>query len=699
MRRTITNMIVILLALWFYQSGVRPAKESPSDFQINAFSQLPIKYEGRKKPVDTLARNLLTILSGKQSLRTDDGDRVSATEWLLDSISGLPEANDYKVIRIENLDVLSSLGLEERKGFRYSYRELAPSLSRLNMAARSAYAKEKRDQDLYDRQIIKLANKLYTFENALASFEDPTDIPTDQLMATAQRYMRLEGMSIPLVIPPHDGDTRWRPLMGSLLAGPMTKPDPLGVQFAAMLRAYSNGDVPGFNGALMDYGSAVQRANPEVFQKVGFEVFYNRLGAFMKSAELYLLVFLLSCFGWLFRKDGLLGAARTLMIFAFIPHTFAIVARVFLSGYPPVTNLYSSAIFIGWAAVAAGIVMETVFRKRANGIGNLVAGVAGFTTLLIAHFLAGDGDTMEQMRAVLDTRFWLATHVITVTLGYMATFVAGTIGIFYIFAGLFTRRLDSETEDGMYRMLYGTVCFALLLSFVGTVLGGLWADDSWGRFWGWDPKENGALLIVLWNAIMLHARYGGMVKHRGFAVMSVFGNAVTAWSWFGVNQLSVGLHSYGFTDSASFYLMLFIVSQLLIVIIGMVPTRFWRTAVRDGVVLDEIDRLAGLYAALGTIMFGMVSLISLWILLVGVFSGKVSGVEVMALGAVGTELGIGFASALLVIWCGRNLKMRRRRTYCLVIALLTLFAFPLGTMLGAWTIRVLTDKKTIAKFY
>jgi ABC-type transport system involved in cytochrome c biogenesis permease subunit len=502
---------------------------------------------------------------------------MEAAEWLLDNITGRPESIDYKVFRIENLDVLSNLGLEERKRFRYSYRELMPSLMKLDMAARAAFAKDNRDRDLYDRQIVKLVNKVYLYRNVLASFEDPTGIPTDQLMATAQRYMRLEGSSIPLMIPPHGDSHGWRPLMSSLLSGPMTKPDPLAEKFGEMLRAYGEDNPVAFNHALMEYGAHVQQANSEAFHKTGFEVFYNRLDAFMKSAQLYLLVFVLSCIGWLLRKEGLLSAARTLMVFAFIPHTFAIVARVFLSGYPPVTNLYSSAIFIGWAAVAAGIVMEMGFRKKSAGLGNLVGGVAGFATLLIAHFLAGDGDTMEQMRAVLDTRFWLATHVITVTLGYMATFVAGTIGIFYVFAGLLTRRLDPETEDGMYRMMYGTVCFALLLSFVGTVLGGLWADDSWGRFWGWDPKENGALLIVLWNAIILHARYGGMVKHRGFAVMTVMGNVVTAWSWFGVNQLSVGLHSYGFTDSASFYLMVFVLSQLAICLAGLLPFRLWKS--------------------------------------------------------------------------------------------------------------------------
>ena len=584
MRNKITTVLVVLFAIWFFQSGVKLPKEAETDFQINAFGHLPVKYEGRRKPIDTLARNLLTILSDKQSVRVD-GERVSAVEWFLDSIAGRPEAQDYKVFRIENLDVLTGLGLEERKGFRYAYHEILPEMGALDAAARSAYGKEDKQRDLYDKQVVKLANKIYLYQNMMASFEDPSSIPQDQLMATAQRYMQLEKYSIPLVIPPRTGNPSWRPLMSSLLVnhpsmqsmGHVGVPDQQAVFFGVMLAAYRAGDAELFNRALYEYGGLVQTENPTVFEKISFETFYNRLDAFMKSAQLYLLVFVISCFGWLARKRGPINTALTLMICAFIPHTFAIVARVFLSGYPPVTNLYSSAIFIGWAAVLAGIVLELGYRK-AEGMGNLVGGIAGFATLLIAHFLAGDGDTMEQMRAVLDTRFWLATHVITITLGYMATFVAGTIGVFYIFSGLFTRRLDEATNENMYRMMYGTTCFALLLSFVGTVLGGLWADDSWGRFWGWDPKENGALLIVIWNAIMLHAKYGKMVLSRGFAVMAVVGNIVTAWSWFGVNQLSVGLHSYGFTQSATFWLMVFVLTQLTVVLLGLIPLSRWRSS-------------------------------------------------------------------------------------------------------------------------
>ncbi len=568
----IANIIVILFAVWFFQSGVKPPQENATDFHLNAFAQLPVKYEGRKKPVDTFARNLLTVLSGKQSIRVD-GEKVSATTWLLDTVSGRPEALEHPVFRIEKLDVLAGLGLEERKGFRYSYREILPKLGALEAAARSAYGKEDRRRDLYDKRVMKLVNKIYLYQNSTASFEDPSGMPPEQRAFAAQRYRQLEGYSIPLVVPPASDAPRWRPLMSALLEGN----DPQAVRMGAMLAAYKAGDADLFNNELAEYGALLLSENPAVLEKLAFEVFYNRLSAFMKSAQLYLLVFVLSLFGWLFRKDGPIAAARTLMACAFVPHTFAIVARSFLSGYPPVTNLYSTAIFIGWAAVAVGIVLEMGFRKKAAGMGNLVGSITGFATLLIAHFLAGDGDTMEQMRAVLNTRFWLTTHVITISLGYMATFVAGTFGVFYIVAGLFSRRLDKETGENLYRMMYGTICFALLLSFIGTVLGGLWADDSWGRFWGWDPKENGALLIVLWNAIMLHARYGKMVAQRGFAVMVVFGNMVTAWSWFGVNQLSVGLHSYGFTQSATFWLLIFVSTQFAVVLLGLVPRKLWRS--------------------------------------------------------------------------------------------------------------------------
>jgi ABC-type transport system involved in cytochrome c biogenesis permease subunit len=247
---------------------------------------------------------------------------------------------------------------------------------------------------------------------------------------------------------------------------------------------------------------------------------------------------------------------------------------MWLEGRPPVTNLYSSALFVGWGSVGLCLILERIYR---NAIGSVAAGMIGFVTLLIAHHLSLSGDTLEMMRAVLDTNLWLATHVVIVTTGYAATFLAGFLALIYVFRGTLTRSLDKATADSLSRMVYGIVCFATLCSLVGTVLGGIWADQSWGRFWGWDPKENGAVMIVLWNAIILHARWGGLVKQRGLMCLAIAGNIITSWSWFGTNMLGVGLHSYGFMDAAFYWLLAFVFSQLAIIALAQLPLEKWRS--------------------------------------------------------------------------------------------------------------------------
>ena len=581
----------LLFVVWFFLSGFH-TQPSPEGYDLQGFSRLPVKYGGRKKPIDTFAHNLLSVVSGRISVR-DGKQKISAVEWLLENISDTPSATSRKVFRIENLDLLSNLGLMPRKGFRYSWDEVSPVLDRLNLAVHFALEKKEAERDLFDHQVLTVYQRVNLYQNAMDAFQSRVALP---------------ATSLPLVIPPTSTNPHWRPL-----AGASGKP---AVFWQKMLQAFREENPTDFNQALSAYQNWLKESSPKTENKsepflvvtpsrisapkndgsipyssrkrdeavastmprlqnaLSFEVFYNHLNAFMKSAELYLLAFFIGLLGWLFRKERGIQLARFLMFFAFLPHSFALVARIFLSGYPPVTNLYSSAIFIGWAAVLLGLFLEFFTRKSVRGLGVLIGSALGFSTLLIAYFLAGDGDTLEQMRAVLDARFWLTTHVITISLGYMAAFFAGSVASFYLLLNRFTHRIDLETEMEIDRIIYAIICFTLLFSFLGTVLGGLWADDSWGRFWGWDPKENGALMIVLWNAVMLHARAARMVRARGFAIMAVFGNVVTAWSWFGVNQLGVGLHSYGFTDSASLALTLFVLSQCaLILLVWISPTK------------------------------------------------------------------------------------------------------------------------------
>ena len=133
----------------------------------------------------------------------------------------------------------------------------------------------------------------------------------------------------------------------------------------------------------------------------------------------------------------------------------------------------------------------------------------------------------------------------------------------------------SDLGKMLSALLYAVICFASLLSFVGTVLGGIWADQSWGRFWGWDPKENGAVLIVLWNALILHARWCGLVKERGMAVLALVGNMITTWSWFGTNQLGVGLHAYGFSNTLATGCTITWLFHLGLIGAGCLPKSLW----------------------------------------------------------------------------------------------------------------------------
>jgi ABC-type transport system involved in cytochrome c biogenesis permease subunit len=353
--------------------------------------------------------------------------------------------------------------------------------------------------------------------------------------------------------------------------------------FEEVFASYKAGDAEEFNKAVEAYHITLKDQPPEYqdapvsVNRLTFESFFNNAAPFYYLAAVYLIAGLLAAASWLTRSQPLNRATFWLLCFCLVVHTAALAGRIYISGRPPVTTLYSSAVFIGWGCVLMGLLFEWFYDM---GMGNLVAAVAGFLTLGVAHLLTTEvasfrGDTFPVLLAVLDTQFWLATHVVCISMGYAATYMTGLMGAAYILGGAFTPMLNSPRRKDLLRMMYATLCFAIFFSFVGTVLGGLWADDSWGRFWGWDTKENGALIIVLWNALVLHARWGGIVKERGLACLAVAGNICVSWSWFGVNELGIGLHSYGFTEGVLPKLALFCVSQLLLIGIGCLPKEYW----------------------------------------------------------------------------------------------------------------------------
>lgn len=534
-----------------------PSKESDDQMQLYEFSQLPIIDRGRVKPLDTLARNSLMVISNRQYYVDDKGKSHPAIEWLLDVMtSGRKEegpAMNHKVFRIENDQVLSLLGLTPRSGLRYALNEFVGKVDVLAERANRARMKDDKQRDLFEAKLIDLAKQL-------------------------ELYIDLAQLKTPRAVPPTASGDDWKSV-GEALAEMQNAPDnPNTMSLGMMMVAYSKGDTKSFNRELAAYQKRLNTQMPDKLQKADFEVGFNHFEPFYICLMLYAVVFFLGVVSWLGWTQPLNRTAFALAVLTLVIHTGALFARMYIQDRPLVfvTNLYSSAVFIGWGCVVLGLILELLYR---NGIGNVIAGVLGFVTLVIGHNLAAGGDTLEMMQAVLDTNFWLATHVTCVTAGYTATFVAGFLGLLFILLGVLTTRLNKHS--GLFKtlsqMIYGIVCFATLLSFTGTVLGGIWADQSWGRFWGWDPKENGALIIVIWNALILHARWSGLVKQRGIAVLAVAGNIVTAWSWFGVNMLGVGLHSYGFMAGAVWWLLAFETSQLAIIGLGLLPLSMWRS--------------------------------------------------------------------------------------------------------------------------
>lgn len=593
--RNVTKHIVWiapLLCFAWLASKAMPPKDDTDGLRLHAFAELPAVYKGRVKPIDTIARNSLSALSDRQTFRDENGDKRPAIQWFLDVIADSDDADKHRVFYIPNTAVQQTLGLERRKRFRYAYEEIQPQLATLDEQYFQVTRKDPAYRDAYDEGIIDAMNKTFLFRQ----LQDAHRIPLvrresfeEDMERLANFHQDISRNPLVHIIPPVDEKDEWRPFVESAIyaeafqllrpeaEGSVPQPSPAAAAFKDMFIARRAADTQAFNDALAGYEAWLDANPPHDTEDIPLEMMLNDFQPFYHCSVLYVLAFVLTFFSWLGLSEILRKTTFWILAVAFTAHAFAIAARVLISDYPPVTNLYGTAIFIGATCVGLALLLERFFPL---GIANLTASIAGFVTLLIAHklYLRGSVDTMEMMQAVLDTQFWLATHVVTITLGYAATFVAGLLGIIYIVRGVFTRSLTRTVGKSLVTMIYGTVCFAILLSFVGTVLGGLWADDSWGRFWGWDVKENGALIIVLWNALILHARWGGMVRDRGLAVLAVVGNIVTTWSWFGVNQLGVGLHSYGKVDAVSKWLFIFAGSQLLIMGAGLIPKRLWRSS-------------------------------------------------------------------------------------------------------------------------
>ena len=610
-------------------SHARTKPPGLGEMDLAALGRLPIAVGGRVAPLDSLAQNSLRLVSGKSTyLDQRLKSRQDALRWLMDVVTQSPAATKHQVIRVENLDVLSTLGLKRRQGFLYSQDEILAKKFIYNqdeiLAKKDAAGEPElmhqagltrdipeKSLDLVQRKFIEAFSKVQHIQMLMLAFNVPNFGDTPEQAARIQPQIEAAiaelNRAAPRSVPPTAPDKPWTTVFESAynLARAASEqhkapPDDLPtLTLARLLDAYRAGNASKFNAAVADYRAAVSKyaaaeadyearadldrptrkpAERLFLDRIAYEAWLNHFDPLFLCWILYLTAFLLAVLGWLGWPEFFNRSANWLLWITLALHTFGLASRIYVSGRPPVTNLYSAAVFIGWSAVLMSLIFETVYRL---GLGNLIAAAIGFPTLVIAHYLSLDGDTLGVMQAVLDTNFWLATHVVCIALGNSTTFLAGGFGLLALLSGEIFGVLGADKRRQLSRMIYGTTCFAIFFSLVGTILGGLWADDSWGRFWGWDPKENGALLIVLWNAIILHARWGKMCGDRGLAALAVGGNIVTTWSLFGVNQLGAGLHSYGFTSGATIAIAAFMASQLAVLAATYLAPHFRKPLLAD----------------------------------------------------------------------------------------------------------------------
>ena len=644
LRASLALFLLPLCASGAASSGSDDVRREPWPAAVVELAErLPIQDGGRIKPLHTFAGFTLLRLHGTRRIETPEGERLTPVEWLLDVLFFPAAACDYAVFIVQNAEVVEAIGVSregKKKRDRYSFNELRPGVPRLFGLAREYARIEPAQRSAVQEQIHVLAGNVAYFTQLLsyldfareripvgpgerlsalfagrdevafsdvvrrvgalrelydelagnASLAGSTEVQsaTDLLRTAASLTDGADSMAL---VPPAAGASveEWRTpadlLYFAVEHGSLPDAD------AALLAGFEElsrrrDDPAAFERELAAmHGTLVGRAQARgEYEKIGLEVTYYKSKVLDYSHYLFVLGFLAMAFMWLRPRSKILYAATsgsvavaTLLLIA------GIAVRCAIRGRPPVSTLYETVLFVTAVGCVIAMFMEGVGRLR---VAISCAAILGTIGLFVAngYEVLDKRDTMPSLVAVLDTNFWLATHVTAITIGYSGGMLAALLASVYLVTkALGLRRRDRSFYASLGRMVYGVLCFAMIFSVVGTILGGIWANDSWGRFWGWDPKENGALLIVISQIAILHARMGGYLREHGVCMAAAFGGTVVAFSWWGVNLLGVGLHSYGFTSGISTALWTYYALQWSVVGLGALTWLLARARAREPV--------------------------------------------------------------------------------------------------------------------
>jgi cytochrome c-type biogenesis protein CcsB len=501
---------------------------------LQSLARLPMQDSGRVKPLDTFARETVFLMHGKEKIDGRDPLEILLT-WILQ-----PQAwEETRFVEVRYQLLKKALKLDESQN-RFTLQEILRS-------ERLSYVM----QELQSRREAKA--KLDPYFQALQRLEMQIGV-----------FRGVASGELVRLIPPKEG-TLWLSLLD------FNEPQKKAFQqiVHAFIKHLENSPQAAVQmaEAVGAFQQAAKEANPALYpeeKKLNAEVHYHAFHPFQKAWIFYLLSCLLFLLLWISKKQVFYRIAWLASGAGLLFHLYGFILRIYLTGRPPVSNMYETVVWVALGALLFSMVIEGIYRWRFS----LFAGsaVAGFC-LMLADFSPLILDpSLQPLEAVLNSNFWLTTHVLTITISYAAFFLAfalGDIALIYFLRGESEQSVKIKALTlSIYRAVQiGVACLA-----PGIILGGIWADYSWGRFWGWDPKETWALIALLGYVALLHARLSGMLQSFGMAAASVVAFSLVIMAWYGVNfVLGAGLHSYGFGAGGVEYVASFVAVHIVLV--------------------------------------------------------------------------------------------------------------------------------------
>lgn len=483
---------------------------------FDALKDVAVQDGGRIKPFDTFARESMQLVYGKQKMKGKSSIEVVFT-WML-----LPDVwANMEILHINYGRLKDDLDLpRDKKYFTPSGLMSHPKLPTLIQEV-NAKQEAKERLNSYDQAIQQVAQQISQFQ-AIANGLHPGFIPVgDSVENKWKSFNKFEEEEVASF-------TKITKAFVEIIRSQEAKKDVTTKDLEAAVKGFVDS-----HQKIVDHG------------EVATEIHYNSLAPFKWSWIIYLLSVLCLFFYSLLKKEKSYMLGVWLMAAGFVIHTYGFLLRMYLTGRPPVSNMYETVIWVAWGAVLFAGFFEW---KKKNRFMLISAGIVAVLCMIVADFAPSVLDaSLQPLEPVLRSNLWLTVHVLTITIAYAAFFLAfilGDIALVYILKGEKKYKKNiSELADAIYR----AEKIGVVLLAAGTILGGVWADYSWGRFWGWDPKETWALIALLGYLALLHAKQGGHVRKAGLIAGSVVSFSLVIMAWYGVNYvLGAGLHSYGF---------------------------------------------------------------------------------------------------------------------------------------------------------